>query len=325
MKYLNKTVLFLIGVIACHHIEARPIELFPDEMTHAERIANLPEEDFLEDDFLEHLEVLSLDIPYSDPLYTIHSSLCTQKGTNSTPFPYNPYVPVEIWDYVKPYFLPQDHPIRERLDKIFSKKRVMLNPETFKKAGFKRNHVGTHSRIMASTHPNLVGYYVKGFSDLELNILDWKKLVHRIVGARSIQACITNHKYQKHYKVPKKWLYPLPVEPSPPNSTTYHRKNFVLIAEDVRSVGHDKNNKLYKTKMTPEILDQLYVILKEENLWDSIFNFNVPWCKDGKLAFLDTEHHHSENRTVNFSRMKHYFSKDMQVYWQKLIDEGGPQ
>lgn len=238
-------------------------------------------------------------------------------------FPYNPLVPIDVWNFTKPFFLPHNHPLKAKLDRMFSEKRVIQSPETFKRAGFKRNRVGKWSRIMASNNPRLEGIYVKCFSDMEPYIVDWDELSNRIIGAKGIKACIEKHGYQKIFKVPRKWLYPLPENPSPPNTPEFHRKNYVLIADDVRRVGHTSNDKKYKKSMTKKMLDALYTVIKEEGLCDSVYNFNVPFCKDGKMAFIDTEWHHC-SRPTNYQRMSKYFSPEMQEYWHFLIENDGP-
>lgn len=241
----------------------------------------------------------------------------------SVPYIVSPYVSSDVWALVEPFFLPINHPSKAKVDRIFTRKRVTLTPQTFKDAGFKRTHVGRFSRVMASGHPRLPGLFIKIFTDLEKNIIDYKKWLHRIEGARSIKECIARHGYQSQFKVPKKWIYPLPPEPSPPNSSEYVRKNFILVAEDMRILSSEKNYKKYKDNMTKSLLDKIYIIFQEEGLWDSVYAFNVPFCKDGKLAFVDTEHHHKW--PVPFHKLSRYFSPEMSTYWQYLIDHGGPQ
>jgi hypothetical protein len=271
--------------------------------------------------------------PHQDPILThiqqTHSLLdipvyFQRRAGASPPYTISPYVSSDIWEYVKPHFLPVNHPVRPKLDRMFSKTRVTQTPETFKEAGFKHYRPRRASRMMVSNHPLLTGYYVKAYSDLEpANVVDWKRLMRRIDGAHSIKHCILRHGYQKYFKVPKKWIYPLPPEPSPPNTPEYFRKNFILIAEDVRSVGHEKNEKMYRHDMTRELLDAIYTIFQEEGLADSVYAFNVPFCKDGKLAFIDTEIHHYW--PVPFQKLTRYFSSEMRQYWQTLIQNNGPQ
>ncbi len=247
------------------------------------------------------------------------------KSLESTkPYTPSPYVTESIWNEVRPYLLPENHPVKPKLDRMFSARRVTLSSRTFKRAGFPRSRIGRVSHVMASNHPELLGYYIKAFADTDLKIKeDWKKWIIRIQGAHSIRKCIERHGYQAKFKVPNKWIYPLPPEPSPPHSNQCLRKNFILVAEDMKIYDQESNKKRYKTKMTTELLNNLYTILQEEGLFDSVYAFNVPFSKDGKLAFVDTEHHH--RWPVPFYKLNKYFSSHMAKYWKYLIANKGPK
>lgn len=227
-----------------------------------------------------------------------------------------PDVASDIWDAVRPYLIPDNHPAKPRLDRIFCASRATLDPTSFRKAGFPRNRPGRFSRVMASTHPQLQEYFVKAFADTELGILfDWKKWLHRIAGAHAIRECVHRHGYQAHFKVPRKWIYPLPKHPSPPSSSRYLRKNFILVVDNVRSVGHANNEKWYRDEISPRVLFELFTIMDEMGLFDSVYAFNVPVCKDGKIAFIDTEYHH--RWPVPFYKFNRYLSKSNKKLWTR--------
>jgi len=230
-------------------------------------------------------------------------------------YPYNPYVDIETWDKLKPYFLPYDHPIRPVLDKIFASERVTLNRESFEAAGFKLRPPKNPTNLVVGKHPRLKGYLVKSFLDIQ-TVCEWDNYVKRIDGAQSIQQCIENHGYQKDFKVPKKWLYPLPSDSSSPDDPQYQRRNFILLVEDMHILGHRANTSYYKNRITPEKLDALYVILTEVGLIDSLFKGNIPFNKSGKINFIDTEHHHLW--PIKYERLLKCLSPKMQTYWQNL-------
>lgn len=233
----------------------------------------------------------------------------------------SPFVPVDAWEQVKPYLLPENHPAKSKLDRIFSSDRVTLNNKTFKKAGFKRNRMGKMS-MMASANPRVPGYYVKAYPDSETRITqEWVRWINRIKGVQAVERCIVRHQYQSIFKVPRKWIYPLPPHPSPPKSPKYLRKNFVLIAEEMDTFSHDTNSTLYKKKMTKHLAESLYTVFHEEGLWDSVFAFNVPYCKDGRLAFIDNEYYHKW--PVPMEKMIKWFSPEMGMYWRHLMNERG--
>ncbi len=233
-----------------------------------------------------------------------------------------PDVAEEIWEEVRPYLLPANHPAWPKLNRIFCKSRATQSPETFKKAGFKRWRPGRWSRVSASSHPDIEEYFIKAYCDCETGIIyDWKKWIHRIQGAETIRECIKKYKLQSNFKVPHKWIYPLPKHPSPPKSSKYVRKNFILVAENMRIQEHDQNEKMYKKKMTEKLMDGLYTILQVCGLYDSVYCFNIPFCKDGRIAVIDTEYHHKW--PVPFQKLNHSFSSKMRSYWQKITYKGG--
>jgi hypothetical protein len=233
-----------------------------------------------------------------------------------------PEVSEEIWEQVRPYLLPENHPAWSKLNRIFCNSRATLSPEEFKKAGFRRWRPGRWSRVAASSHPECQEYFIKAYCDTELGIFyDWKKWIHRIKGAQAIRQCIKDNNLQANFKVPHKWIYPLPKRPAPPNSSRYLRKNFILICENMRILEHSKNEKMYKKHMTRKLMDGLYCILQTCGLYDSVYVFNIPFCKDGRIAVIDTEYHHKW--PVPFYKLTKCFSKDLRPYWEKITYKGG--
>lgn len=262
-------------------------------------------------------------INYENVMGDLHSFVLRQAEAIQ-PYVRSNTITDEAWEATKPYFLPENHPVKPKLDRMFSTKRVMLNSESFRAAGFSRYKPGRVSHIMASGHPSLQGYFIKGFPDDDTMIkYDWRKLVHRIVGAQAVRQCIKKHHLEKKFAVPHKWIYPLPENPPTPKNSKFLRKNFILVAEDMRIYEHEVNNKRYKKHMTKQLLDNIYTILDEVGLYDSVYAFNVPFCKDGRLAFIDTEWHH--RWPVPYQKFTKYFSSDMKKYWEKLIKNKGPK
>ncbi len=233
-----------------------------------------------------------------------------------------PDVSEEIWSEVRPFLLPSNHPAWSKLNRVFCQTRATLDEQSFRRAGFKRWRPGRWSRVSASSHPEFKEYFVKCYCDCERGIIyDWKKWIHRIEGAECIRQCIKDYGLKEHFKVPHKWIYPLPKSPAPPQNPRYVRKNFILVCEHMRILEHDKNEKMYKRKMNPELLKALYIILQTCGLYDSVYSFNCPFCKDGRIAIIDCEYHHKW--PVPFDRLTKCFSKENRKYWKKLTHQGG--
>jgi hypothetical protein len=252
------------------------------------------------------------DIDSTQSTYTFPPEL-------SCEYPYNPSVSEGEWNHLKQFFLPPDHPIKSKLDKIFSASRVTLNEETVLQAGFPKNTIRSTSKIVVSSHPKLKGYLVKFYLD-EQDISDYVWMVRRLEGARSIREAIKAHGYEKMLSVPNKWIYPLPLEPSPPPGS--HRKNFILVVEDMHIYKGKTNKKLWVKKIDHERAEALYTLLQEVGLSDSIYRFNVPFCKDGRQSFIDTEYHH--HWPVAVDRMLPFFSSAVQEHWFYLMHKDTP-
>lgn len=235
----------------------------------------------------------------------------------------NPHVDPQVWEELEPYFLPEDHPIKAQLDEIFiTNHRVILDANSLVQAGFKAPKPGHKpTRPYVLKHPKLKSHLVKMFTD-DNGVNEWELWVKRIKGAYYTQQCIYKHGYEKYFSVPKKWIYPLPAEPSPPNG--FHRKNFILVVQNMKILKKDENKRTWKSMaVSPALLDALYIIVDEVGLADSLFVFNIPFSRiDGRISFIDTEDYHIW--PVNYARMKQYLSPALQIYWDMLIENEGP-
>lgn len=261
--------------------------------------------------------------PFGKNLIAVQALLRSASALENSKYAYeSPEVKESIWEEVRPYLLPENHPAWPKLNRIFCESRSTLSPQEFRKAGFKRWRPGRWSRVSASSHPELKEYFIKAYCDVETGILyDWKKWIHRIRGAEAIHKCIKDYHLQDHFTVPQKWIYPLPKTPSPPSSSLYVRKNFILVCENMRIQDHPTNQKMYKKKMSHEKMRALYIVLQVCGLYDSVYCFNIPFCKDGKISVIDTEYHHKW--PVPFHKLKKSFSKEMRSYWEKITFNGG--
>lgn len=237
----------------------------------------------------------------------------------SSPYVRNPHVSDEVWNMMQPYFLPANMPEKAILDTIFKKRRVLRSTSEMGKAGFILI-TNPKDKIIVAKHPKLKGYLVKVYLDSH-NTSEWIWWKKRVEGVRVIQASINKHGYQSIMKTPKKWVYPLPAEPSPESPDSF-RKNFILVVEAMDILDSDRNRSAYKKKMTPAILDPLYTVIMENLLIDSVYCDNTPFCEDGRLAFIDTEHSQDRTRPVPIWTVAQYLSKSMYAYWEQLVQHG---
>src|ERR1700733_1887911 len=97
-----------------------------------------------------------------------------------------------IWDVVAPHFLPSNHPVKPKLDKIFSSSRVTANEKSVGAAGFTKPKARRYSDTTVTGHPKLKGYLIKLVRD-DQDLNDWEMLLERIKGARLVEECIKKH------------------------------------------------------------------------------------------------------------------------------------
>lgn len=224
-----------------------------------------------------------------------------------------PTVSQQAWDLAAPYFLPETHPAKAKLDELFSKSRPIQNLETLKKAKFKFKKREKAENIIIAKHPKLKGVLLKLYTDSQAKIPDWPMWVQRIQGAELIRSIIKRHNY-KTFVVPKKWIYPLPDK----SSNDPNKKHFIMVVEDMHLVDALPNENMWKSSImvTENTLFALYTIIKEGGLLDSIFIDNIPFTKDAKIAFIDTEHF--GKGPIPYHRLTPRLPASLRPYWIKI-------
>lgn len=154
------------------------------------------------------------------------------------------YLSDEVWEDVQDYLIPDHHPIKRKLDRIFSRSRALMDQRTMVASGFDFAHLQPCTSIVVTRHFELPGYVIKAYLDA-VNIdneVEYDCLVKRIQGSRLIRESIKKHDYEHLLKVPEKWLYLLPDKPSPLKG--YLRKMFILVEDDMDIYDDKKSEKL---------------------------------------------------------------------------------
>jgi hypothetical protein len=238
-----------------------------------------------------------------------------KKLAHTTP---SKYLSLREWNKVKKYLMPDHHPIKKKLDLMFSSARLLCNRESAEAAGFEAFPPQHNTQIIVAKHPELRGYIIKAYFDEQQYFkgkTECEHWIRRVKGARLIQNYIRTYRYDNLFKVPKKWIYLLPDEPSPP---PHHlRKMFILVEEDME-IFDDITNKLRwgSEWVTKRRLYVLYKITTDLGLLDSAQPSNCPFSIDGKAAFVDTEMYH--RHFVKYEKMTPYLSPAMKLYWKKI-------
>jgi len=222
-------------------------------------------------------------------------------------------ITISIEDHV----IPHDHPLKQKLDTLFSTHNVLFSTATFKKAGF-YNSQERRKGLIVTGHPNFPGYLFKLY--LESSGTDEvEQYSKRINGAVLIQNALDNYKYNHIMKVPKKLVYAVPAESKVYQPGKYPKK-YILVVEDMDIFSDDENRKLYKTIITREHLDALFNVLTGCLLSDSTWLPNIPFSHDGRIAFIDTEFA-GNTQTIwsRLGRMSKNLSPEMRSYWANIV------
>lgn len=220
----------------------------------------------------------------------------------------------QTWNQLKSYFLPENHPIKSKLDSIFQDFNLPKTKETLKDKGFKKFNLRKSGMIVCS-HPKLKGYIIKLFPD-GCPFQEWFPFIKRIQGSILIQAAIEANSYQSFFKVPKKWIYPLPHS----NSRLETQRNFILVVEDMQLCPPSSNVEYYYSVISKKRLNALFTVITNNLLIDSIFIDNIPHCLDGKIAFIDTEHFLITSIPFRWDYLLSSLNNKRRTYLQGLID-----
>lgn len=250
------------------------------------------------------------------------SHLSPQYGVNN--LVNNPLLTKTIQQSLKPFLLPSDSSIYSAVDEIFSSSRVTFNDFTLAQAGF---HIicrkQPRSFITVASHGAVPGFLFKLYYDTELRTKNgtpgWKWFVRRCSGAELIRNVI-HKKNIKYFKVPQKYIYVLPPSTIPATMPGVMPQISVLVVEDMKLADDVLNYHAWKTFITPQILDELYIIISRAN-GSSYRPDNIPYTQSGHFAFIDTEYPYQD---PDFYSIRPYLSYDMCVYWDKLVKKGGP-
>ncbi len=107
------------------------------------------------------LKLKAMILNAKEPIGSINFDLLASTDSRSESGYVRPsHVSIELWERMRPYFLPENHPWKKKIDRIFTKSRASQNPDTIKRAGFKGRITGVR-RIFAGIHPECVECFLK--------------------------------------------------------------------------------------------------------------------------------------------------------------------
>lgn len=230
-----------------------------------------------------------------------------------------PEVDEHAWNVASPHFLPEDHPYKAKLDKIFcAKKRRLRSLITLDFGGFKVIANNPLTSLAVVSHPKLKGVVMKILTD-DSPLADWYNFAQRAQGSKVIRERIDQLGWQNEFTVPKKWIYPLPQNDFE-DINGIPKKQFILVVEKMRVGRMEDQKQLWKSSMiTEDKIQKLYVLLEQLGLLDSVYTDNIPIDREGRITFIDTEHFYKW--PVPYHRMTSIFRKSLQPYWHNLVGQ----
>lgn len=184
-------------------------------------------------------------------------------------------------DSVEKWLMPKKHPIYKKLTKLFKYRELFDSPETLREAGFIVNK-RVHQNMMVFTHPSVEGYIFKRFRNKVDQEVQRELYIKRLKGAEIIRNVIKEENIQ-NIVVPDKWLFALGFDSN--EYLVVAKRLDICPGDDL--IGSENVNR-YQT-IDLETLREYCTVLKKIKGCDA-WPRNQPFTRDGKIAFIDTEH-----------------------------------
>ena len=202
------------------------------------------------------------------------------------------------------------------LKKLFRDPDMFESSDHWGDAGFEIVR-SSESKIMVASHEQAKGYLFKKYCD-DISLDDQhENYLRRLDGIGKVRELIDEHQLQR-IVAPQKWIHELP-------SAFSHKKqkSHVLIVERLPILNKEDTESAYRD-IDKKTLGELCVVLHSFRGLDSNAK-NVPFTKDGKIAFIDTEHwdRHSKKKYKQRKRLKYireFLSDDRRKFAKKVFE-----
>ena len=213
------------------------------------------------------------------------------------------------------YFLPSTNPARGALELIFRSPSVISNESTFCAAGFQIQIRKWRSLMRVAIHPSAPQYLFKVYFVDERRCerekrRGWEGFVNRCRNAEKIRGIIRECGL-RYFQVPHKWLFVSSIQHP---ACSRDDQPVVLVAERLNLVPDAENEQAWLHSITERHLDELYMIIQGAG-GSSYRPDNIRLVKQGKFAFIDTEHTGDQ---PDYESISQYLAPRMREYWLAL-------
>jgi hypothetical protein len=199
------------------------------------------------------------------------------------------------------------------LEALFRDPSMFDSRDAWRRAGFTIVAPGKPTECMVASHPSAPGVLFKKYANDNLSTKKQNKnYATRIEGATKLASFITKERLA-HVVVPNKQVRDLP--------RRFGKDARIMIVDWLDIYGPDESMARYRDMAEPVLRELLRVIVKFKGL-DSNAK-NIPFTKDGKIAFVDLEHwdHREDDKDVRLKSIENYLSNDKLKLARKILDD----
>lgn len=167
------------------------------------------------------------------------------------------------------------------LPSLFTNRRMFDSYRRFEAEGFQLVEHAEH-KIMSGSHKSARGYLFKKYNNNKDGTKQLVNYLRRIEGARLLRTFIAEHGFTR-VVAPRKWLHELPSD---------FPERYLLVVEKFDLASERATARAYH-RIGKEQTRELATVLYYFRGLNSTAS-NLPFTKDDKIAFIDTERWHHD-------------------------------
>ena len=203
-----------------------------------------------------------------------------------------------------------DDPAQLDLRSLFRDEDMFDSRSAWARAGFRVIEQSSNGKIMVAHHPSVQGLLFKKYTSDIGQSDQTANYERRLEGAKRLRS-FANAQRLASIAVPRKWLLKLP--------RPFSRSAHVLVAEQLDLLSDDQTKAAYR-RIDPNVLGELCAVLFHFRGMDSIAK-NLPFCADGRIGLVDTEHWDRSTSKSYLHRVGEYLTKDRKALAKKIFGQ----
>jgi hypothetical protein len=189
---------------------------------------------------------------------------------------------------------------------LFRDDHMFDSRRSWSDAGFQVVDRSNNGKIMVAAHPSVQGLLFKKYSRDIDEKEQTKNFERRIEGAKRLRDFIDKQQLSR-VVVPRKWMLDL------------GRGRNILVVEQFDLRDNAQTKAAYQ-QIDPDLLRELCAVLFHFRGMDSSVK-NLPFCADGQIAFIDTEHWDRGSSKDYLHQVGEYLASDRRKFAEKIFDQ----